>query len=446
MPVNLRFLRLVFCILSISLFFYITSCEKSDKPFEPQPPIPPKDTITISIESLSHRSISIHIHKELKRQSDTYLLNRYLEDNKVIVFNHGISVDDTIVVDDNQGKGLELNTTYGYQVFRIDSLNVRQDSSNTVNATTLAATSHDYTWERITIGEWQSFLTDVWGTDENNVYAVGKVIIDGEPYGILKWDGSEWKPELFRGGRLAIFGFTEDDIWEAGNNHVAHFDGNEWKRIDGYTVDNQSFPLDQVLFDNSPYTSIWGTSSENLYFTGLDGKIIYWNGEQGSLMTTPTEVALVDIYGLSSDYILAAGTDLLSTTALIYDGISWNYIDGLNFDTNLFTTIFPVSRTEYYVGGSKSFRRFGDEWEEVIGDTLGIINKIRGNHNTGEIVAVGDANTLLHFNGESWHTVSFDIRTDTFNSIYISDTAIFVVGTTQGAAQALILIGKRVEF
>jgi hypothetical protein len=370
-------------------------------------------------------------------------LNRINQDDVENVFSNSIISLDTVIVDDNDGQGLELNTDYSYKVYRTDSMGVIKDSSNIVHATTLSATSHDYTWERITIGEWQSSLSDVWGTDENNVYAVGSVRINGEPYGILKWDGSEWKPELFRGGRIAIFGFAENDIWEAGNNHVMHYDGSEWNRIDGYTIDNQSFPLDEVLFNNSPYTSIWGTSSENLYFTGLEGKIVHWDGEKGSLMETPTEIALLDIYGLSFNYILAAGTDLLSTSALIYDGDNWNIIQDLNYDLHLFTTVFPISRNEYYVGGSKSYRRFGDEWEEVIGDTLGIINKIRGNYKTGEIVAVGDANTLLHFNGESWHNISFDRSTDTFNSVYISDTTIFVVGTTQNAAQSLILIGKR---
>lgn len=78
MPVNRFFLKLFLIILSISFFLYIASCEKSNNAFEPLPPVAPKDTLTISMESVSYRNISIHINKKLKRKGDTYLLNRIL--------------------------------------------------------------------------------------------------------------------------------------------------------------------------------------------------------------------------------------------------------------------------------------------------------------------------------------------------------------------------------
>ena len=92
---------------------------------------------------------------------------------------------------------------------------------------------------------------------------------------------------------------------------------------------------------------------------------------------------------------------------------------------------------------TNEYRKFGRNWNEFFGDTLGIINKIRGDCDTGELVAVGDGNTLLHFNGESWYTVPFDNASDHLKSVYITNNTIFVVGTTEGAAQSLILIGKR---
>ena len=441
MTITQPFFKLLCSVIIISSLLIYNSCEKSDKPFEPPPPIPIKDTITVSIESVSHRSISVNINKKLNLKGDTYRLNRIDQDDIETVFNYSITGNDTIIVDDNQGDGLELNTTYGYTVFRLDSLNIQKDTSNIVYATTLSATSHDYTWEVITIGEWQSWLSDVWGTNENNIYATGRVVLDGQTHGLLHYDGLSWSATSGVGGS-SIFGFSDNDVWIAGGA-VFHFDGETWEQIEAYTSNGQSIPLDQVLFDNTPYTGIWGTSSSNLYFTGLEGKIVHWNGEKGTLMETPTTIDLDDIYGLSDNFILAAGDDFLSTTALIYDGIDWNVINGLDYNLHLFRTVFPISRNEYYIGGSKSYRKFGVEWNEFFGDTLGIINKIRGDYNTGELVAVGDANTLLHFNGESWHTVPFDKRTDHFKSVYITNNTIFVVGITQGAAQSLILIGKR---
>ena len=58
-----------------------------------------------------------------------------------------------------------------------------------VTQKTLAPTSHNYTWQESQLVTWQSALYDVWGTDENNVWAVGTVMINDTAYGVLKWNG-----------------------------------------------------------------------------------------------------------------------------------------------------------------------------------------------------------------------------------------------------------------
>ena len=93
--------------------------------------------------------------------------------------------------------------------------------------------------------------------------------MDSLTYGILKWDGEEWQPELEIGGRNAILGFSENDIWEAGGS-VTHYDGTKWNRVDGYSSNGQSYPLDQALFDNRPYRAIW--VQVVLIYILLDGK------------------------------------------------------------------------------------------------------------------------------------------------------------------------------
>jgi len=444
MTITKHFFKLLYSVIIISSLLIYNSCEKSDKPFEPPPPIPIKDTITVSIESVSHRSISININKKLNLKGDTYQLNRVYQDDVETVFNYSITGEDTVIVDDNQGEGLELKTTYGYKVFRLDSLNVQKDSSNTVYATTLSATSHDYTWEVITIGEWQSALYDVWGTDENNVYAVGAVRIEGKYYGILKWDGNEWKAELSRGGRIAIFGFSENDIWEAGLNHVTRFDGNEWKRIDGYTIDNQDYPLDEVLFENSPYTSIWGTSRGNLYFTGLEGKIVHWDGVKGTVIETPTMIDLTDIYGLSNDFILTTGSgSTYPSIAMIFNGQYWDILENLHYEYELYKSIYPISRTEYYLGGSVSYHYFGKIWNQLLIGSEGMIRKIRGDDATGDIVAVGGITALYHYNGEDWYNFSPELENERviLHGVYVKNGTIFAVGTD--GTNAKIFIGRR---
>jgi hypothetical protein len=442
MTITKHFFKLLYSVTIISSLLLSNSCEKSDKPFEPPPPIPIKDTITVSVESVSHRSISININKKLNLKGDTYQLNRIYQDDKVFIYNYSITGNDTIIVDDNQGEGLELNTTYGYTVFRFDSLNVKKDSSNTVYATTLSATSHDYTWEVITIGEWQSWLSDVWGTNENNIYATGRVVLDGQTHGLLHYDGLSWSATSGVGGS-SIFGFSDNDVWIAGGA-VFHFDGETWEQIDAYTSNGQSIPLDQVLFDNTPYTGIWGTSSSNLYFTGLEGKIVYWDGEKGTLVETPTTIDLTDIYGLSQDFILATGSgSTYPSTSLIFNGQYWDILENLHYEYELYKSMYPISRTEYYLGGSVSYHYFGKIWNQLLIGTEGMIRKIRGDVATGDIVAVGGITALYHYNGEGWFNYSPELEDERaiLHGVYVKNGTIFAVGTD--GTYAKIFIGRR---
>jgi len=72
-------------------------------------------------------------------------------------------------------------------------------------------------------------------------------------------------------------GFPQVIFWVAGGG-VFHFNGIKWQQYDSYIVNGHVTVLDSVLFYNNPYTSIWGTSSSNLYLGNQWGKIIHWTG------------------------------------------------------------------------------------------------------------------------------------------------------------------------
>ena len=357
-------------------------------------------------------------------------------------YTYSISGSDTNVVDDNQGQGLELNTTYYYKVYRIDSLNVQQDSSNTVNATTFGATSQNYSWESIDIGESLSSLSDVWGTDENNVYAVGSVNIDGEYYGILKWDGDTWRPELEIGGKLKIVGFSKEDIWVAGGS-VYHYNGIKWDRIDGYSSNNQDFPLDQALFDNVPYRAIWGTNSEDLYFAGREGKIVHWNGSEGTMMETPTtELFIYDLEGLSNNYIIGVGYPLqLPSSSMIYNGEKWMFYDKVDINEALLTLCI-INPIESFFGGSGIFRLYEDDWSKVA-DFGYIVYSMYRDKNTGEILAAGAVDGVMMNNGLEWKDFTGLASNDhtLYTGTYLVNGNAFCVGTNGTTAK--IATGRR---
>ena len=240
--------RLYFLPVLICLAFAV-SCTTTE-PSLPVPPITKADSLTLSSVDVTHRSATLNIKTTQHNTGKTIELRRDYNSTDTVVAAYSVNVLDTTIIDDHDGEGLLLDTDYNYYAVRLDSLNQPVDSSETVTITTLAATSHNYTWQEFTIGELQSTLYDVWGTSENNVYACGTVIINDTAYGVVKWNGNEWKPEKRIGGLRAIHGFSEGDIWTVGGG-VWYYDGNNWMDMD---------ETNNVLKDNRTYISIWGTS------------------------------------------------------------------------------------------------------------------------------------------------------------------------------------------
>ncbi len=274
-------------------------------------------------------------------------------------------------------------------------------------------------------------LYDVWGTDENNVWAVGTIIINDTAYGALKWNGIEWKAVKKNGGSQAVFGFSNTDIWLAGGG-IFQFNSNTWVEL------TERYP---VFNDNIPYTSLWGTSSNDMYFGNYWGKIIHWNGNNASVMQVPTSIFISDIYGIEHNFILAVGNiGTLPSTVLSFNGQEWRTVNELDLNGTLFASAYVVNREDYYIAGSSSFHYFGGSWFDIPGNMY----RIRGNKETGEIVGVGPGNTLVHFNGEDWYNFKNEISQE-YNAlygVYLTGDKIFAVGFNT-IPVAKIFIGTR---
>ncbi|MBE0570192.1 MAG: hypothetical protein IH618_01490 [Ignavibacteriaceae bacterium] len=423
--------RIIYFLLFLLLSAF--GC-KEDPPVVPTPPPRPvyRDTISVAVEDVTHRSITVNIKTTVNNPKSTIKFFRIYNSTETQVTDYPITVSDTSIIDD----GLQLNTTYTYYAVRIDTTGERKDSSNVVMAKTYDTTSHNYSWQEFRIGEWQSVLYDVWGTDENNVYACGSVKINDTVYGIIKWNGNQWLPEKKIGGLQAIIGFSNSDIWTAGGG-VWHFNGAEWEE---YTY------RDPVITNNISYSSIWGTSSNNLYFGNIGGKIINWDGSKAEIMAHPTNFPLTDMYGLSSNFILATGSTLTTPSiGLLYNGITWVTLPGLNYNNILLRTVLAVNANQFFICGSRSYEYINNQPTEILTQAPGIIEKIRRNKETGEIVAVGDGFTLLHFNGHDWKDYSYELNqpNSAFYGVYITPNKIFAVGSGTNANNATIFIGTK---
>jgi hypothetical protein len=396
---------------------------KDEPPIVPPPPPPPpnnvKDTLTLTFESATHRSIIINSKTTSSNKNSIIKLYRIFNNADTVVSEYPITVSDTSIIDDNGGNGLELNTIYTYYTVRIDSIGERKDSSNYITEHTLAATNFNYTWQEFALGDPGSVLYDVWGTDENNVYSCGVIIDSDTVYGVMHWDGIEWKPIKGYGGLFAIFGFTNNDIWTVGGS-IFHFDGLHWVEI---------MFNDQILVDNLPYHSVWGTNSNNVYFGSGRGKIIHWNGNKAQIVySNPDQVFVNDLDGNSSDFIIGVGTGMVPPLlAVKYDGTNWN--DLPISDLWSLNAISIVTRNHIYFGGDGVFEMIGNNFSRI--QSFGYyIWDVKYNKQTGVTVASGAYDGVYINNGVEWRDYAGQISNDeaTYSGIFLINNTIFCVG------------------
>src|SRR5690606_12045390 len=190
----------------ILLFFNLTfsSCKEEPPVVPPPPPPDMKDTITITIVEEMHRSIVVNVKTTTNFPNSFIELCRTFNNTDTLVAEYPITVTDTTILDENNGQDLKINTEYTYYAVRRDSIGEKKDTSNIVTAKTLNAAEFNYTWQELSFGSLEygpNVLYDVWGSDENNVWAVGGFYDDNNRnYGALHYDGSGWTPDRTVGG------------------------------------------------------------------------------------------------------------------------------------------------------------------------------------------------------------------------------------------------------
>ena len=279
-----------------------------------------------------------------------------------------------------------------------------------------ATTSHNLTWHTDTLGIYPSDLRDVWGTDENNVYAVGFIEYSYSPYkytAIIHWDGEKWSSMDYLEGYLnSIYGFSKNDIWAVGYwqvdytqySLITHWDGNKWT----------TWKLQQF----GRLDGVWGTSSSNIYAVGARGLMLRYDGNTWKKEQSNTQIDLWDIFGLSNNQVYAAGYQDSSGSGILlqYDGNLWKTVakgETIPDSTMLygaFSSNWDNSSDKLYLVGSLSYEGTPGNWklsdipyntpgDNIVG--LARMNRVRGNNNNN-IFICGYYDLIVHWNGISW--------------------------------------------
>lgn len=175
-------------------------------------------------------------------------------------------------------------------------------------------------WKTVHVDYGTSTLTNVWASDANNVFAVG---FDGV---ILHYDGDNWtKMKSGTNKHLVdVWGFADNDVYVCGGNIdnavendkpiLLHYNGSTWRNL-----------IDTTQYENAYLESLWGTTSDNIYFSSTFGF------NQGSIskgwdssIIPDDNTAIYKLRGSAENNIFITGHFGL---LLHYNGNTWHRYD-----------------------------------------------------------------------------------------------------------------------
>jgi hypothetical protein len=331
-------------------------------------------------------------------------------------------------------------------------------------------TSHNFSWKIDTIGIYPSVLEGVWGTDVNNVYAVGLIYYSYSPLqftAIIHWDGVKWSSLNYHEGYLnSIYGFGKDDIWAVGNWRVGydayalitHWNGKKWTTWKFMQSDSISGQYGELV-------GIWGTGTTNLYAVGAAGLILHYDGSSWTQQPGGTDFSLIDVWGFDKDNIFAAGlsNNLGNGVLQKFDGKTWTTVtDGGSVynNTNLygdFESVWGYSSDKLYLVGALCYEGVPGKWElsnipyNSPGENLtGLAGMrcVRGDA-PNDVFICGDMDLIIHWNGRGWHIYNefFNkAKNSLLRSLWKKDNKVFIVGDYDNGitkGQAVIYRGIR---
>jgi len=119
------------------------------------------------------------------------------------------------------------------------------------------------------------------------------------PGAVISW---KWQNPLPQGNLLrGVWGSSNNDVFAVGNNGtILHYNGSMWSSINSGTTNYLA--------------AVWGSSPSDVFTVGNNGTILHYNGNAWSQMSSGATTTLRGIWGTSSDIFAVGegGTILLS--------------------------------------------------------------------------------------------------------------------------------------
>lgn len=124
---------------------------------------------------------------------------------------------------------------------------------------------------------------------------------------IIHYDGFSWMTQQSGTEKWlkGVWGSSENDVFAVGNDGtILSYDGFTWSEMEPVTTAN--------------LRGIWGNAHDYIYTVGDRGTILNYDGESWTDITSGTDVDLYAVWGSSDDNVYAVGAQ---GTILHYDGV-----------------------------------------------------------------------------------------------------------------------------
>ena len=147
----------------------------------------------------------------------------------------------------------------------------------------------------------------------------------------------------------------------------------------------------------NPLYCVWGTSADNVYAAGFNGRIIRYNGSSWSVQTSDVfGSSLQSVWGTGADDIYAVGRE---GTITQFDGTSWNLtVQGRG---SRLKTMWGTSANHLHIVGQDGVAFQYDGMAFEIGSVPNTDYHDSFGFAADNIYAVG-ATGIIHYNGTNW--------------------------------------------
>jgi len=416
---NKNILFFVFNLSAIGgLLLNLNSCNTTETPI---PPDETKPTLTLVLDDASCTEVWLQLTTKDLTLPAELTLKQYNPTGDSVTQVFSLSTQDSLLFIDS----LLPNQTYQYQVSSIQYqvLSIKQP------VTTMDTTSHNFTFQSWTFGTvGSSVLYDVAIINENNIWAVGEIMIADTSqngytiYNAVHWDGNEW--ELHKFYFYTVPGQPDTGVYEA--RSILAFDANNiW-----ITCGSQITKWNGVRQINRQWTSVyanklWGSDDNNIYAVGINGQIAHYNGTNWQRIESGTTLGIGDIFGVQNaegKYTKYCAADNL---LLKIDGD--NNLTSVAVEQGMFlNSVWAASNRLIYTAGNGIVLYKNEKWQKIDSPDINTIYGING-QSFNDIVGLSSNLSIFHFNGFSWSSIQTGLN-NIYLKIQIKNNTIATVG------------------